>query len=86
MFHSTRPSRFHRVLILIALILATVLAATPAFATDPEQADPDPDGASQVSDPRSLFFDEFFELVRDGWNRFSAFVDGGVSRMVPGSW
>ena len=47
MFRSNNSTRSHHVLFLIALALTACLAAAmPAFAADPEEADPDPEQQS----------------------------------------
>ncbi len=43
MIHRIHQTRTSHVLSLIALILTLCLAAIPAFAADPEEADPDPE-------------------------------------------
>ncbi len=55
MHHSIHQIRASHVLSLIALILTLSLAAIPAFAADPEEADPDPErqatqGSSSVTE------------------------------------
>ncbi len=44
MFHTSHSSNSKHVLVLIALILTLcAIVATPAFAADPEEVDPDPE-------------------------------------------
>ncbi len=44
MFHTNDPVRSRRVFSVITLTLTLFLGALPVFATEPEEADPDPDG------------------------------------------
>ncbi len=53
MTHSSRSTRTRPVLFVTALILSLILAAAPAFAADPEEADPDP-GFTGTSDPDAV--------------------------------
>ncbi len=63
MFHNSHSPRTSRVLFLIALIFTVCLATTPAFAADPEEADPDPDGfAAGGSGPTVLVLSDLSEL------------------------
>lgn len=67
MFHSSHSTRTSHVLVLITLILTLCLAAPPAFAADPEEADPDPEqqaAQSSESVTRVLTLSDLAELDR----------------------
>lgn len=49
MFHTS--SRTSRALFLLALLLTTLAAGTPAFAAAPEEADPDPEVTPPAAAP-----------------------------------
>ncbi len=63
MFHTSHSSRKSPYFFLTALILSICLAiATPVFATDPEEADPDPDGFSAGSQTRVIVLRDLSDL------------------------